>query len=119
MLINGCLTSRFNIKRGCRQGDPLSPYLFLLCAEILGMLVRKSHKIKGLVIENKEYRILQYADDTVLCLDSTESLHYALELFEFFSQYSGLSLNINKTQILCIGSLKKNCKYRFTSGSWD
>ena len=74
---------------------------------MLGMLVRKSHKIKGLVIENKEYRILQYADDTVLCLDSTESLHYALELLEFFSQYSGLNLNINKTQILCIGSLKK------------
>ena len=84
VLINGCLTSRFDIKRGCRQGDPLSPYLFLLCAEILGMLVRKSQKIKGIVIENKEYRILQYADDTVLFLDSTESLHYALELLDFF-----------------------------------
>ena len=107
VLINGCLTSRFNIKRGCRQGDPLSPYLFLLCAEILGMLVRKSHKIKGIVIENKEFRILQYADDTVLFLDSKESLNNALELLDFFSNYSGLKVNITKTQVLCIGSLKK------------
>ena len=107
VLINGCLTSRFNIKRGCRQGDPLSPYLFLLCAEILGMLVRKSHRIKGIVIENKEFRILQYADDTVLFLDSKESLHNALDLLDFFSKYSGLKVNITKTQVLCIGSLKK------------
>ena len=110
VLINGCLTSRFNIKRGCRQGDPLSPYLFLLCAEILGMLVRKSHKIKGIVIEKKEYRISQYADDTVLFLDSRESLHNALELLDIFSKYSGLNINVTKTQILCIGSLKKTVK---------
>ena len=71
------------------------------------MLVRKSHRIKGIVIENKEFRILQYADDTVLFLDSKESVHNALDLLDFFSKYSGLKVNITKTQALCIGSLKK------------
>ena len=46
------------------QGDPLPPYIFLVCVEILGGLIRKNKKIKGISINNKKYRILQYADDT-------------------------------------------------------
>ena len=50
----GNLSEIFNIQRGCRQGDPLSPYIFLICAEILAIQIRKNEKIKGITVGNIE-----------------------------------------------------------------
>lgn len=47
---NCSLSEFFNVQRGCRQGVPLSPYIFLLCAEILGVFVKKSKEIKGITM---------------------------------------------------------------------
>ena len=96
----------FNIGRGCRQGDPISPYLFLLCVEIMGILIRKKpQKIKGITICNKEYKLFQYADDTGIFMNGTEnSLKNALVLLDQFSKYSGLTPNFEKTQCIWIGS---------------
>ena len=46
ILQNGFMSDAFNLRRGCRQGDPISPYLFILCAEILGKMVRQNSDIK-------------------------------------------------------------------------
>ena len=43
------------MQRGCRQGDPISPYLFILCVEISGNMIRKDELVKGIKIDNKEF----------------------------------------------------------------
>ena len=69
---NGFLSDPFSVERGCRQGDPLSPYIFLLCAEILSLLIKANKDIKGIKIANITYKLSQFADDTTLLLDGSE-----------------------------------------------
>ena len=108
IIVNGQVSEWFNILRGCRQGDPSSPYIFILCAEILALLIRSNKDIKGITIDGTEYLIAQYADDTSLTLDGTEkSLKTCLTVLEFF-EISGLCINKDKTQVIWFGSRKNS-----------
>ena len=69
VIINGNISRPFQIQRSCRQGDPLSPYVFVLCAEILASMIRDNKYTKGISINDLEFKITQYADDTTLILD--------------------------------------------------
>jgi hypothetical protein len=70
VLVNGSPTSDFNVGKGLRQGDPLSPFLFLIVVEGLSGLMRKAaennlfHGYK--VSDNIMFHSLQFADDTIL-----------------------------------------------------
>ena len=91
----------FNLKRGCRQGDPISPYIFILSAEILGKMVRENEIITGIKINGKEFRLSQYADDTQLFLDGTEqSLKETPNVLKIFYIMSGLKINVEKTRAI-------------------
>ena len=106
VLVNGTATKQFKLGRGCRQGDPLSPYIFLICAEMLGCLIRKNQGISGIVIDNIECKISQYADDSTVILDgSNRSLLQTLETLDLFERMSGLKVNEEKTNVVYIGSL--------------
>ena len=103
----GFLSDPFNIKQGARQGDPISPYLFIICAEILAILFTQNPKIKGITISNNQYKITQFADDTSLLLDdSKESLQVALNVLEIYGSMSGLKMNSDKTKVVWIGRKK-------------
>ena len=73
MINNGLSPDYFYLTRGVRQGDPLSPYLFLLAVETLAIAVRENSNIKGITIEDEETKILQYVDDTTAVLSDTNS----------------------------------------------
>lgn len=71
ILVNGQPTDTFKPKRGIRQGDPLSPYLFILCAEVLSSLIQKSQQeglIDGISIATNASAIshLLYAGESIL-----------------------------------------------------
>ena len=66
---NGYLSSPIALKRGVRQGCPLSPLLYSLVVETLGQAIRKDSTIQGIRIpgsSNKESKVSQYADDTTV-----------------------------------------------------
>ena len=50
VVVNNNVTKWFQVERGCRQGDPLSPYIFLICSEVLAHMIRQNDKIKGINI---------------------------------------------------------------------
>ena len=104
---NGWTSDFFNLSRGVRQGCPLSPYLFILCAEILGAAIRRDKLIYGIKILDKECKVSQYADDTTLILDGTKpSIDRSFLLLDIFAKLSGLKVNYEKTEALWIGSFK-------------
>ena len=105
ILQNGFLSEYFYLQRGCRQGDPISPYIFILCAEVLSNMIRIEKSIKGININNILYNLSQYADDTQIFLDGSEaSLRATLGILDKFYKMSGLKINKDKTKAIWIGS---------------
>lgn len=103
----GYLSPFFKLGRGCRQGDPISPYLFILCAEILSCRIRNNKNIKGIEVDNVEFKFSQYADDASAFLDGSKtSLEETLKELEMFADISGLKTNFDKTQVVWIGAKK-------------
>ena len=103
ILQNGFISECFLLKRGCRQGDQMSPYIFLLCSEVLEQMLRKISILRDY---NKEMKISQYADDTQILLDGTEqSLRESLQILSKFYKLAGLKINEKKkTRAIWIGA---------------
>ncbi|KAL9957280.1 hypothetical protein ACROYT_G038896, partial [Oculina patagonica] len=117
-VINNGLSSRyFNIERGVRQGDPLSPYLFVTAVETLAIAIRSQEDIKGITINGLETKLLQFADDTTAVLSDVDSARALFELLARFEKASGLKLNVTKTEAMWIGSLH-NCENEPLGVKW-
>ena len=107
-LNNGFLTKWFRPSRGVRQGCPLSPYLFILSAEIMANKLRQEPSIKGIKIVGNELKLSQYADDTNLFCADLASVENSFEVVENFGNLAGLKLNRKKTKAIWLGSWEKN-----------
>jgi len=75
ILFNGVQGKRFRCKRGVKQGDPLSPLLFVLAADLLQSIVNKAKQRDLLMspiplIYTEDFPIVQYADDTLLIMEA-------------------------------------------------
>ena len=64
--VNGYTSKNFGLKRGTRQGCPLSPLLFAISIEPLAEIIRADPRIQGVSAGGVTYKILLYADDVIL-----------------------------------------------------
>ena len=104
---NGHLSEKIQLSRGCRQGDPISPYLFVICAEVLSHVIRECKDVKGIQIGETELKLSQYADDTTLLLNGDkQSLIVVMDILRWFNKMSGLGINKDKTKVIKIGALR-------------
>ena len=103
---NGHSTGYFASKRGSRQGDPLSAFLFLLTIEVLFIMIRSNVNIKGLNIFKNEIKFTACADGTTLFLRDLNSFFELRSLFQIFESWSSLKLNLNKSELCGIGVKK-------------
>ncbi|KAL0314933.1 UNVERIFIED_CONTAM: putative mitochondrial protein [Sesamum angustifolium] len=92
--------------RGLRQGDPLSPYLFLFCSEALSGLFREaenSNSVKGVKIARNAPCIshLLFADDTlVFCEASLSAMQEVSRLLSKYEAASGQKVNLEKSSMV-------------------
>ena len=101
---NGFSTGPFNIRRGVRQGDPLSPYLFIICLETLAINVRGNKNIQGILVGKEEIKLEMFADDVTAFLRNTRSFEALLHTADLFSKCSGLEINPEKTECMVLGN---------------
>ena len=67
----GFMSNFFSISRGVRKGCPLSPYLFILCIEILSATLLNDSEITGIKINGKEFKSTMFADDATFAMDGS------------------------------------------------
>ena len=104
-LINGSPRGRVKPSRGIRQGDPLSPYIFILCSEVLSGLCNRAQEaghLAGIQVARGSPRVnhLLFADDTMFFTRANKDS--AASLVEILRQYetaSGQSINATKSYI--------------------
>ena len=105
ILVNGEPHDHFAPNRGLRQGNPLSPYLFLLCAEGLHSLIQRAEQvgsIKGVLIcrDGPKVSHLFFAVDSLLfCHSTTQDYNSILEILQQYEAAFGQQINRDKIQL--------------------
>uniref|UniRef100_A0A8R7TWY1 Reverse transcriptase domain-containing protein n=1 Tax=Triticum urartu TaxID=4572 RepID=A0A8R7TWY1_TRIUA len=116
--VNGVLTEQFVPTRGLRQGDTLSPYLCVICAEGLSALLNDAEehgRISGIKICQTAPSVshLLFTDDSVIFLKAKQeeaaALHDILELYE---NYSGQCINTEKSAIMFSPNTDEHTKHQ-------
>ncbi|XP_074278272.1 uncharacterized protein LOC141601866 [Silene latifolia] len=127
ILINGAPMEKFKPRCGIRQGDPLSPYIFALCTEVLSQMIlyaQDGNFIKGIKIckNGPDISHLLFADDSLFFIRGDYGdLDFLMNIIDEYCVASGQCINTDKSSILfspnCSLMTVKKCltEYKFAS----
>ncbi|WJZ90796.1 hypothetical protein VitviT2T_009917 [Vitis vinifera] len=114
ILINGVPAGFFSNSKGLRQGDPLSPYLFVLGMEVLSTMIRRAGeggfisgcRMRGRGGEELTVSHLLFTDDTLIfCKARREQLTNLSWILAWFEAASGLRINMAKSVLILVGEV--------------
>lgn len=103
-----CTGNQFKCRRGVRQGDPLSPLLFVLAVDFLQTILNDAMHRQAITPPIRfqacpDFPFLQYVDDTLIILHACSiQLQHLKELMDTFSKASGLKFNYQKSNLVPI-----------------
>nr|GEY28825.1 RNA-directed DNA polymerase, eukaryota [Tanacetum cinerariifolium] len=107
ILINGSPTYEFNIHRGLRQGDPLSPFLFIIAMEGIHVAMKDAMSAglyNGFRINTLNLSHLFFVDDALFIEEwSNTNIKSLVSNLDCFNQVSGLKINFNKSNLFGVG----------------
>lgn len=113
MLLNSVPRRLFRCRRGVRQGDPMSPLLFVIAADFLQRIpndAMSKDTIRPPISFSScpQFQILQYVDDTLIVLPAySEQLQELKHLIDVFSKASRLKVNCQKLNLILLRRISK------------
>ena len=111
VLVNGSPKGSFGSSRGSRQGDPLSPLLFLLIMEVLSRILKKTEEnnliwgfhVGAVNSVGVQISHLLFTDDTILFCDASRDQLLSIRLaMSCFQAFMGLKVNVGKSAIILV-----------------
>ncbi len=106
ILVNGGMTKQFKPSRGLRQGDPLSPYLFIICQEVLSRLIDREFlhgNVKGVKmnVASPAFTHVMYADNImVFAKANCREVKILDECLDKYCSWSGQLINRAKSGLI-------------------
>ena len=104
--VNVFLSDNISLRRGVRQGCPLSPLFYVLIIEILALQFRKNPDIVGFTVGGEKIVNMHYADDAIITIKQNKCFKEVVKDPTAFEQASGAKVNYGKTKGLWAGAWK-------------
>jgi hypothetical protein len=114
---NGIPGRQFFCKRGVRQGDPLSPLIFVLAADLLQSAINKSFRQRILRAPfspdyGMDFPVIQYADDTLVIMPAyQDQVREMKDILEKYAQSTGLKINFHKSSLIPVNISQERAQF--------